>query len=261
MDEELTNTGGITAPQLGGQTEIDLPVGDNDSGLANPFLANIPEMDRRVVEKYVKDWDAGVTKRFQEYTDKIKVYDEFGDVGNIQTAMTLMQELSSNPVEFVARTQEFINENPELFQELMDDMLENEQDQNPQEQQQYDPNERNSQEIQELRSQLDSFRDGQEEQEQLKMLDNVMEKLHTDSGPFNDEFVLLKISQGLSPEDAVKSWNEAVGDIDSRKGPQAPRLLPGQGGTPLDQVDKSKLSDPVFRKEYGAELLRAQFGR
>ena len=93
------------------------------------------------------------------------------------------------------------------------------------------------------------------------MLDNVMEELHTNSGPFNDEYVLLKISQGLSPEEAVQAWNDAVGDIDSRRSQQAPRLLSGQGGTPLDQVDKSKLSDPAFRKEYGAELLKAQFGR
>lgn len=249
MDEEQV----ITAPQLG---EPNPPVGNDDEGLANPFLANIPESDRAIVEKYVNEWDSGVTKKFQGYKDELKTYKEFGDADQISTAMTLMAELSSNPVEFIQRTQQFIDDNPELFKEFM------EMEEELQEGQEGQEIDYTAQELAQLREEFASFKEEQETAEQLKMLDSVMDNLHNTHGPFNDEYVLLKISQGISPEDAVQEWNTVTQEfIDSRKGPSAPRLLPGQGGTPLDQVDKSKLRDPGFRKEYGAELLRAQLGR
>jgi hypothetical protein len=170
-----------------------------------------------------------------------------------------MSQLSANPIEFIQRTQEYINENPELFEEFMAEL--EEQSQEPvgyEEDGRYVPRE----EFESMRQQLESFQEDQETQEQLRILDNVMDQLHNDHGSFNDDYVLLRISQGMSPEEAVQSWEqEATQFIDSRKSPTAPRLLSGQGGTPLDQVDKSKLKDPAFRKEYGAELLKAQFGR
>lgn len=255
MQDEIT----ITAPVIG------QPVGDDDGGLANPFLANIPEEDRPVVEKYIKDWDAGVTKKFQSYSDELNTYKEFGNADEIRTAMVIMQELSANPIEFIARTQEFVNNNPDLFKEFM-----MEQEPNTSDLSQYGdlPEEfvgRYSQtesQLQQLQAELADLKEEQTTKEQLQMLDSVIEDMHNTHGSFNDEYVIMKIAQGMSPEDAISEWQSVTEDIiNSRTSPTAPRLLPGQGGTPLDQVDKSKLSDPTFRKEYGAELLRAQLGR
>ena len=259
MEDEVV----ITAPKFGEQEPV-APVGEEvDYGLSNEFLSKIPEQDRQIVGKYVKEWDAGVTRKFQDYSSELKTYKDFGDADQISTAMTLMSELSSNPVEFIQRTQQFITDNPELFEEFMEMQEEfEEQIEQTQGTQQPVGDDNTAADLAELREQLNSFRDEQETQEQLKMLDSVMDDLHNTHGSFNDEYVLLKISQGISPEDAVQEWHNATSEfIDSRKGPSAPRLLPGQGGTPLDQVDKTKLRDPGFRKEYGAELLKAQLGR
>lgn len=249
---------GITAPQLGQPDEV-VKVIEEDGSLSNQFLNNVPEEDRRIVEKYIKDWDAGVTKKFQSYADQLKEYTEFGDPQQIQTAMILLQELSENPVEFVSRTQEYINENPDLFKEFMQ-MDEEEQNEVIEAVGQED--DFTAQQLADLQQQIAEMKEEQTTTEQMKMLDAAIEEWHDEHGSFNEEYVLLKISQGMEPEDAIASWNETVSEfIDSRKGPSAPKLLPGQGGTPLDQVDKAKLRDPAFRKEYGAELLKAQLGR
>lgn len=257
----MENDGVVTAPQLGGPSEKDTAT--DDSSLANPFLANIPESDRPIVEKYVKDWDAGVTKKFQDYSEKLKTYEEFGDIEEIRTARVIMQELAANPVEFIARTQEYINSNPEMFKDFQMEQEEVDLSQYgdlPEEfASKYAQTETT---VQELQRQIEEMRTEQETQEQFKMLDAVMDDLHNTHGSFNDDFVLLQIANGSTPEEAIQAWEEAASEfVNSRKSPTAPSLLPGQGGTPLDQVDKSKLRDPGFRKEYGAELLRAQLGR
>ena len=86
------------------------PVGESDSGvseeakesieeegLASPFLAKIPPQDSAVVARYIKDWDAGVTKKFQEYSGKLKPYQQYGTPEEIQKYYNLANNLRTNP--------------------------------------------------------------------------------------------------------------------------------------------------------------------
>ncbi len=107
-----------------------------------------------------------------------------------------------------------------------------------------------------------SFQSQQEELEQNQMLDSVMDDLHNRHGDFNEQWILVQIANGSSPDEAVESWNDLQQSIvDSRTSNPPPPLMGGPGGTPLDQVDKTKLRDPNARKAYGAALLQAQLGR
>jgi hypothetical protein len=113
-----------------------------------------------------------------------------------------------------------------------------------------------------MQERLDAFEGSQKEQEQMKMLDSVLDDMHNTHGDFEDRWVLLEIANGASPEEAINSWTQLQQSIvDSRQSTPAPVLMGGPGGTPLDQVDRTKLRDPKTRKEFGAELLKAQLGQ
>src|SRR5687768_1195528 len=49
-----------------------------EESLGNQFLNKIPEQDRNIVAKYVKDWDAQVTRKFQDYSSKLKPWEQLG---------------------------------------------------------------------------------------------------------------------------------------------------------------------------------------
>ena len=57
------------------------PVGDpvgEDLSLSSPFLNEVAPDHRSIVAPYIKKWDAGVTKKFQEYSSKLKPYESLG---------------------------------------------------------------------------------------------------------------------------------------------------------------------------------------
>lgn len=69
------------------------------SPIATGFLGRVPAEHRALVEPYVKQWDAGVTRQFQELHSQLNPYKELGDLEQLQAAQNLMQRLEANPWE------------------------------------------------------------------------------------------------------------------------------------------------------------------
>lgn len=222
----------------------------------NQFLTNIPEEHRSIVGQYVGEWDKGVTKKFQDYSGRLRGYEELGDISTLSSARQIYENLNSDPRGFLNQLQEYINEVlPEEFN--MDD-LEYEEDDADELQQRYEELQNQHKTLEER---FQSFESSQKEAEQMKMLDSVLEDMHNSHGDFNEQWVLLQIANGATPAQAIDSWNGLQQSIvDSRTSNPPPPLMGGPGGTPIDQVDRSALRDSQTRKEFGAALLKAQLG-
>ena len=92
------------------------PVGESEppppefSEFAQGILNKIPEQDRNIVAKYIKDWDGNVTKKFQEIHENYKPYKEFGSVEDLKTAMEIISQMNNDPIGFINLMQEALKE-------------------------------------------------------------------------------------------------------------------------------------------------------
>lgn len=99
-----------------------------------------------------------------------------------------------------------------------------------------------------------------EEAQQMQQLDNMMKELHTKHGEFDDEYLLLQLQKGLTPDQAIEQWNKFTeGIVNSRPKKQPPVIFSGAGQTQSGQVDPSKLSGQD-RIKYIAGMLEASRG-
>jgi len=240
--------------------------------LANPFLSSVAEEDREVVSKYIKEWDSGVTKKFQEYSDKLKGYQSLGEIEQLQNASQFVKDLQSDPVGFFVSMRDYLVDNADQFdienvQEtlgVLQKMSEQQEDFNggtPPEFEGLPPQfvdmfSKLQDTVGELSTNYNQTKSQIQEQEQMAMLDSVLTKMHTEHGDFDDTYVLTQIASGKSPEDAYASYQQLTESIinSHRKNPPPP-IIGGPGGTPLDQVDPTKLTDAKSRKELGAAIL------
>lgn len=236
----------------------------NDS-LGNSFLKNVPDVDRKVLEPYVKDWDAGVTKRFQAIHDRYRPYTELGaDVNALRKAMEIATVLENDP-EFVHRQlTEYLRNNGML------------QDQAPaipqqpvQQEQEIDPKfaglpEEFVTEFSQMRDLLVAVaqnlaqeKQSVKQQQEDQQLQDFMADLHKRHGDFDDDYVLTKMARGMNGEDAVKSYGAFVQNIINNVAgsvPKPPPILNGQGGVPSGGIDPAKLRGNGS-KELMAQML------
>lgn len=234
--------------------------------------------EQRIAGELVKKWDAGVTQKFQDYSSKLKGYEDLGDVNQLSGAMAILKDMQTDPVGFYDYYQNYLVENKDVLKERfqVENVYERLGIPVPEEIDPGLPPEFEGlpsevvEKIQGLESQVSELSQGfnnqqvaQQNQEQAAMLDKTLADMHTKHEVPEtqqndyDAFVLSQFVAGRTPEQANEAWDNLVGNIGSQKSPPAPDLMRGSGSTPLDQVDKAKLRDPSTRKELGAQLLRA----
>jgi hypothetical protein len=219
--------------------------------LSSGFLKNIPEADRPIVEKYVKDWDSGVTKRFQSIHEDYRPYKELGDLQDLEAGIQILQALRLDPKAFYTQLSDLIKE-LEGDEEVPD----------PIELVQPPVGNVDTGEIAQLKAALEdltgkwtALEQTQTEKAQIAELDKYMAGLHTEHGDFNDEYVLLQMANDIDAVEAIKMWNNLIeANVNSRKTKTAPIVLPGSGTVPSGQVDPSKL-DKKDRLAYVTAVL------
>jgi len=246
---------------------------EEDLGLASPFLSKIPPQDRPIVGRYIKDWDAGVTKKFQEYSGKLKPYEALGPYKELEQQVNFVKAFRSDPEMVFRLMWEGMNEQygesfeTELARILqLEEAMSNYEQQQPNGNEQFEVNEGPSeeeifqqnvvQELEELRAWRDQFTESQQDAAEQAQLDNVLQQLHTLHGEFDDDFILLQLSQHGDTQKAIEAWNSMLGQYSSRNGTsrQAPKIMGGQGGVPSGQVDTKQLRDKD-RRQMVANML------
>lgn len=231
---------------------------DEDS-LADGFLKEIPDGDRSIVAKYVKNWDGQVTNKFKAIREQYKPYKELGDINTAKQLRELQVRLQSDPVGTFKLMRDALIETygPDFdkdgepampgFADEIDDTDDGGQSFDPQQTGINDPNEQRLLELQNELEEMRSWRDQQEssarEAAENKQLDGILQQMHTDYGAFDDSWILLQFANGATPEQAIQAWQQFTESIvgSSRTRP-APRIMGGQGGVPSNQVDVTKLA-------------------
>ena len=235
------------------------------SDLGNQFLTNVPDEDKPILEKYIKEWDGNVTRKFQEYSDKVKQYEDLGDLSDLTNAYQVLNDLRTDPVGFYEYFRSYLVENQESIVEtygvedlaarLGVQMENNEGGDSINSSPEAEKISALENTITGLEDKLNKFEGDRKEQEQSAMLDSVLEKMHTEHGDFDDVFVLSHIAGGKTPEEAVQAFQNIKQSIIDSHSENPPDILTGPAGTPLDQVDLAKLKNPADRKKIGAAIL------
>lgn len=241
------NTGQASPTQESKQPENTTPpVG---SGLANPFLEGVDPKDRAVVEKYIKDWDSGVTKRFSELHGKLEPWEKLGaDPEQAAQAMQLLQMIDNEPETVLGLLQEALGENKEQPEEQ--DMGDSEDDPMaslpPKFREQFN---QMQQVLEMLAGNHLEQKESQTHAQQDAELDSTLTGLKEKYGEFDEEYVLAKMIAGQEPEAAVKAFQKAVqGQVNARSTtPNIPAILGGGGAAPQQTSDIKKASSKDVR--------------
>jgi hypothetical protein len=269
-------------PENSGSTTGNVgPVGDSPApdssnpeefSLANPFLNGMPQEHQRLLAPYVKQWDGQVTKKFQDYSNRIKPYEALGPVDELQRYKNFADNFRYDPENLFRRMWEAFEEQygddwqTELLrilelQEMSDQGMDQQYQQGQQGQgfeqngqqpvgqpgYQQDPNTAFQQnilkELDELRQWRSQFEQSQTDAHEQAQLDSVLQQMHNQFGNFDDGFILLQLSQHGDVKKAIEAWNAMLGQYSSQQTPsrQAPKIMGGQGGVPSGQVETEKL--------------------
>jgi len=216
--EQFFETGGGTQP-----AETQQPTSD----YANGFLSRIPEADREVVGRYVKDWDRGVQSRFEQIHDQYRPFKELNvDYPTLNQAIQVYQMLNSE----------------DGARQIRDNLIEYFRDQEAEQQQQTSQQDGMfagmSPEFRKEWEQMKQFvlnsgqvlvqdRQARQEAQEDADLQAYMVELHQNYGDFDDEFVLVKMGAGYEGPDAVASYQQFM---QSHQGSFRPMIRPISGG-------------------------------
>jgi hypothetical protein len=236
-------------PSINGLDDGAVESVESDS-LASPFLERIPEADREVVGRYIKDWDAGVTRKFQSIHEQYAPFKGM-DAEETQQAMALMQ---------------LINEDPQRVYDLLGQSLQPQgqpgQQQMPQNPfadangdvdlppQFIDKFTRMEQTLEALAGRFLQDAEQRQAEQEDQQLEQYMGALQNKYGEFDEDWVLSKMLGGMDGEQAVKEYGQWLQQqINSRMSQKRPvPVLGGGGSVPPNGVDPTKMSGGDVRK-------------
>jgi hypothetical protein len=240
---------------------LNLNLGENsdppsqEESFSSPFLAAIPETDRPVVEKYIKDWDGQVTQKFQSIHDEYKPYKELGvDPDTIKQLVSFVEWIETEPQEVIKFLTESYgtmdNDTPPVgsappdleFGDLDPKVAE------------YIKSLQG--ELGEVKNFINESRTEKEERQQIELLDSTLKEMHTKHGDFDDDYILAQLANGHSPDKAIEKYNELIQKVSSPAKKPPPPTLAG-GSVPSGQVDLSTLKNRTSRVDLVSKILEA----
>lgn len=228
--------------------------GGNPYSLADNFLQGVPDEHRPILEPYVKKWDAGVTRRFQEIHSQYEPYKQLGEPDQLSQAVEIYQLLDQNPQLVYQILHQQFGQAP--GQGVGNQQIEDEEEEeNPfsQFQEVLTPFQQQMQQQQQMLEALAQVVVGKAQQERQaeedRQLDQYLTNLKQEFGEFDEKFVLSQMANGMSGEDAVKAFYDTVQQFAQKQ--QAPlqglpKVLSG-GGAPPPEGNVSKLGDKDVR--------------
>jgi hypothetical protein len=237
-------------------------------GFDQNFLKNVAPEDKAAIARYWKQINGGITKHIQGIHEQYSWAKDL-QPNEVTQALHLLNSLNTNPAQVSRMIYEAAKEmypdqfddgqqqptppitepgtEPELpeFKGLPKEFLDR-----------YNQMEQIVQSIGQ-----DYLTDKQARQQQTEdaALDAALNDLHTRYGNIDDDYVLLQLSKGKSPDEAAKAFIEFRDNlINSRTRRTPPSVLPGGGSLlPGGQVNGSPKMDSKARRELIASVLQA----
>lgn len=256
----LEKSGGGTGPAPQAQPEGAPPPApqqqQNGGGLSTPFLEAVDPADRPVVEKYIKTWDAGVSKRFEELHGKLEPWEKLGaEPEQAEQAMMLLQMIDSEPERVLALLQEAIGQGqgegqPQGLEGQQQPPAGEEDPMASLPPQFVEQFKRMEQVLETLAGAHLTQRQEQEQAQQDQELNTTLSSLQEKYGEFDEDYVLSKMLAGQEPEAAVQAYQKLIqGQVNQRSTvPNIPAILGGGGAAPAQQgPDIKKASSKDIR--------------
>jgi len=225
------------------------------------ILSAVPEELHEALTPKLKEWDAGVTRRFQEIHSQyepLKAFEPFVEQGfdpdSFSQAVGLYSALNSDPEQVwraLGEAYGFAGE-----QESADDEDDDEYDLPPHIIEQLQRQERA---LELLAEQVQSRELTEQQQQEQALMDSYLEDLRGSYGDFDEDYVLTKMAAGVDGEVAVRQYQELVPPVQQQRTP-APKVFGssgvGSGGIPTSSPEVTRLSDQDTRRLV-EETLRA----
>lgn len=223
------------------------------------YLERFPETMRGIAEPIFKEWDAGVTQRFQSYSQQLQEFSPYRDLINEYEPQALQEALQ------VALT---MQQDPRAFYDMMGaaygfntpaDEIDDSQGDEPQ----YQPDPR----IEQMETALNALLEmqtanqqrEQDEEEEAQVIEHL-QQLEQQHGQFDWEFVLTQAAAGKALDEAVQYYHSIVNQAASQQnapGGSAPAVMGAGGSLPTQQTKPSEWS-ANDRKDFIATLLQQQ---
>lgn len=234
------------------------------------ILSAVPEEYHEMLTPKLKEWDAGVTRRFQEIHSQyepLKVFEPIAediDADTLSSALGLFQAVNTNPEEVyraLGAAYGFASE-----QESSDDDEDDYSQLPPHIARQLEEQQRAIEALSEFAqtTQLTSV-----QQQEQEALNDYLGQLQDAYGDFDEDYVLTKMAAGVDGEVAVRQYFEIAPPVggSQSQGQQTrgsavtpPQVLGssgvGSGGVPSTSVSPAKLGR-AETKSLVEEILRA----
>lgn len=252
---------GVTATQVTDAVEPSTDgqgSGETEYSLGHNFLQEVPEEHRALLEPYVKKWDAGVTRRFQDLHSQINPYKELGaEPDDLKQALQVYQILDEDPERvYKALKEQFEEQVEELeeggeanFQELPPQVMQELQQQR--------------QVLEALAAYITNQQESEKTAQEDKELDDYLELLKTEYGDFDEDYVVAKMYRGQSGEQAVQAWKDAIqrqmngGEAPK---PNLPPVLSGGGVVAAEQQNVAKIPRKDLKNMIAQMMSQANEG-
>lgn len=235
------------APQ-GTGTEEESQGSEQEYSFGADFLKNVADADKPHVEKYLKDWDSGVGKKFQEIHETYKPYKELGDLNYVKQAVEVAKILETDPAYII---QLLVHEQPDLLKGLIPPPVGDQQNQQTPSTPVTDGNlqglpkevqaklDAQEQLLTQLAQAFITTQQQQQQTQQDKELNAWLEGLHKKHGDFDEDWVMLKVYNGMDADKAVKEFHSKYGKPAVQ---QANPTLSGGGVIPSETQKISEMS-------------------
>lgn len=242
----------------GGADSLDLPtLGDLSESELSEFtrgvLAEIDEVDRPIVQKYLSTWDKKVQSEFTARAERLKPWEQLGSIEDVQQALEWIGTMNEDPVEFYNKYTQALKDN-NMFPNDDDKSSLPEFEGLPQEF--VDEFRSTKSELAEMKKWRENFQAETEQEKLVREVDSLMKNLHSEHGDFDEEWVLLQMQKGIDPVESVKKFKtDVVEKYSSSARKPAPVIMPSNGAVPSSQVDFSKMTSRE-KQEYMVKRLQ-----
>ena len=223
-----------------------------DAGLSNDFLSRVPEADREIVGKYVRDWDAGVTRRFQDIHSQYEPYKQLGDYEALTQYKAVFEYLRNNPEQVYKTLHETFGQQQQQQTTPEDEFG----DLPPQVVEKLRMMDQQGQLLQALAERVIGMNTATQEAQEDAELDKYMNWLSSQYGGFDEDYVLAKMQTGMDGARAVQEFQQKYGGQQSRQ----PFTVLSGGGAVGQQgnFNPAKASGSDVRGVVGEMLRLAQ---
>lgn len=286
--QQQNGTGG----QDSGQGQQGQPGQPQLSELGSGFLGRVAPEHQAILAPYVSQWDAGVTRRFQELHGQLRPYQELGaDPTQLQAALSLYNMVDENPAEVVRLLQEALGQQgsqqtgqtqPQWGQQgIQPGQMQPQgsqpgsQFQQPQQGPGAVPPEvaAMQQQVQTMQQMLVALSDQflsqrqeaqltQQQQQQDAALEQELSLLQKEFGEFDEAYVLAQMMSGRTGEEAVQMYHQMFQGGTNRRPPvpSVPPVISGGGSVPNTQQTIAKAPSKDVRNLVANIMAQANQG-